>query len=269
MPGGLLAIGGKVSSDGAVLRHFYNNSGGAEGNILILPTASTRIEPGEEVIAALASLGLRRRVEVLTIFKREQAMDPDLARRVRQASGIFLLGGNQMRLTATLGGTLLQQELLAAHQAGLTVAGTSAGATALSKLMIAYGRNGAIPRRGSANIIPGLGFTDGVIFDQHFRQRHRFGRLIYAVACNPGYLGIGIDEDTAAWVVDGCLEVVGRSAVTIVDGEEIEDTNVAEVSPQQVVAVSGIRLHLLNHGCKFDLRTRRATLAIEKIESRE
>src|SRR5512142_1450039 len=128
MSGGLLAIGGKVSADGLVLRHFLEHSGGVDGNILLLPTASVRVDPGEEVVAALTSLGLRRKAEVLEIYQREQAMDARLAKRVREASGVFMLGGNQMRLTAILGGTLLQAELLKAHQAGLTVAGTSAGA---------------------------------------------------------------------------------------------------------------------------------------------
>jgi cyanophycinase len=267
MPGGLLAIGGAISMDGLVLRFFLNKCGGADGRIVIIPTASSRSDAGLDLVAALRALGLRQDAVIVDVYHREQAHNPEYIRLIKDATGVYMLGGNQMRLTAVLGGTPLLQALQDAHQNNVTIAGTSAGATALSKLMIAYGRNGVIPRRGSTNIVPGLGLIDGVIFDQHFRQRHRFGRLIYAVACNPGYLGVGIDEDTGVWVADGCLEVIGHSVATVIDGAEITESNVAEVPVQGVVAVSGIRLHLLNHGCQFNLAERRATIYYEKIET--
>jgi cyanophycinase len=130
--------------------------------------------------------------------------------------------------------------------------------------MLAYGKNGATPRQSSAQFVPGLGFTNRIIFDQHFRQRDRLGRLLYAVANHPGKLGVGVDENTAAVIeADGptqteVLTVIGQNAVTIVDGRAIEATDVSELKPRQPVAVSGVRLHVLTHGCTFHLPEYRA-----------
>jgi cyanophycinase len=118
--------------------------------------------------------------------------------------------------------------------------------------MIAYGKGGPTPREGLARFSPGLGFTDKFVFDQHFRQRDRLGRLIYAVAAYPGALGVGLDENTAAIVEDdSAITVCGAGAVTLVDGSQIQSTDVADVENRGPVAVSNLKIHILTHDCRY------------------
>ena len=151
--------------------------------------------------------------------------------------------------------------MMDAYHRGVIIAGTSAGAAVMSKVMIAYGKGGPTPREGIAQFAPGLGLTDKIVFDQHFRQRDRLGRLLYLISAHPGLLGVGIDENTAAIVENASfVTVAGSGAVTIVDGSEIESTDVAEIEKGVPVAVSNIRLHVLTSGCSFDIRTRKANI---------
>lgn len=262
MSGTIMAIGGNIRLDGPILETFYQLSGGPDAHIAILPTASDRPESGTEFARRLDELGLRpaRSAWVLPVHARQDASVPEFIECIREATGIFITGGNQVRLAAVLGGTALHRELLAAHQRGVVIAGSSAGSAALGAMMITIGRGGLYARQRMAQFAPGLGIIANVIFDQHFRQRKRLGRLIYAVASNPGFLGIGIDEDTAAVLQGERLSVLGSSAVTIVDGSAITESDVAEAASSQVIAISGVRLHVLTHGCTFDLSTRSARI---------
>lgn len=257
----VMAIGGAVDlARPALLEAFYHRAGGRGARLIILPTASELSEAGREVLEFWQGLGLDQEPCLLDLRRREQAQDPANARLIEAASGIFLTGGAQLRLTAQLGGTLAHQALLSAYQRGAIVAGTSAGAAALGKVMIAYGRGGATPRLAGAQLAPGLGLTDGVIFDQHFRQRDRLGRLLLAVCLQPGVIGVGVDENTAAILQGRWLTMIGQNAVTIVDGSQIADTDVAERSGRQPVAVTGAIVHVLTAGGAFDLEHRRAFL---------
>jgi cyanophycinase len=166
-----------------------------------------------------------------------------------------------MRLPSTIGGTPLEAALLDAYRRGVIVGGTSAGAAVMPKVMIAYGKGGPTPRERIAQFAPGLGLTDRIVFDQHFRQRDRLGRLLYLIAAHPGLLGVGIDENTAAIVEDeSSITVTGSGAVTIVDGSEIKSTNVAEAENGDAVAVSNVRIHILTSGCSFDINMREANI---------
>jgi len=137
----------------------------------------------------------------------------------------------------------------------------------MSKVMIAYGKGGATPREGSARFSPGLGFTDKIIFDQHFRQRDRLGRLAYAISMNPGLLGVGVDENTCAIVEnDSKISVLGRSGITIIDGQDMVSTNVAEMEGSRPIAVSGLKIHVLTEGCSFDMKKREARIPGVRLE---
>jgi cyanophycinase len=184
----------------------------------------------------------------------------DLLDALAQATGIFLTGGEQLRLSTTLGGTSAAMLLRHLNAEGVPVAGTSAGASYLSEHMIASGRSGGSPRVGSVTMAPGLGLTNRVVIDQHFRQRDRLGRLLAAVALNPFAVGAGLDEDTAVFIGPGdVMEVVGTKAVTIVDGSGLELTSLGNAGPRAVVSLIGARVHVLVQGSTFDLRTRRAS----------
>ena len=175
---------------------------------------------------------------------------------IREATGIFLTGGNQLRLSSTIGGTRLADAILERFRHGAVVAGTSAGASAMSSHMIAFGASGATPKHRMAQISAGLGVLPGVIIDQHFQQRNRLGRLLSLIAQNPSLLGLGVDEDTAGVVgPDGILEVIGRGSITVVDGSQSE-TDAWEVRGHRPLMISGVVLHSLPSGYRFDLRHR-------------
>ncbi len=248
----LMAIGGAMDQEDATLmREFIRRAGGPAAKIVILPQASELADTGAQYVSQCLELGAGQAV-ALEFRRREAAGSPEQLEAIRTASGIFLTGGAQMRLATILGGTTLEAELLQAYRRGCLVGGTSAGASILSKTMIAYGKSGPTPRERIVQFSPGLGFTDRFVFDQHFRQRDRLGRLIYAVAAYPAVLGVGLDEDTAVVVeADAALTVYGSGAVTLVDGSQIRHTDIAEVENKGPVAVSNLRINLLTHGCRF------------------
>lgn len=262
----LMAIGGAMNlKKPLILQEFYRRAGERQANLVILPTASSNPDAGRELAEIFGSLGLQQPAQILPLRERSDAFRPEFGVAIRQATGIFFTGGNQVRLSVSLGGTLLAEALHAAFSQGAVIAGTSAGAAILSAVMLAFGKGGPTPRQGIAQFILGLGFTDRVIFDQHFRQRDRLGRLLYAVSNNPGLLGVGVDENTAAILEKDTLYVVGENAVTIVDGQGIQATDVAEITGRKPIAVSGILLHILTHGCQFDLNTRQALIPLKTL----
>jgi cyanophycinase len=187
---------------------------------------------------------------------------------VREATGIFLTGGNQLRLSSTIGGTPLAQAVARRHREGAVVAGTSAGASAMSTHMVAFGASGATPKQRMVQMAAGLGLLPGVIVDQHFEQRNRLGRLLAIIAQNPSLLGIGVDEDTAGVVgPDRVLEVIGRRSVTIIDGAN-SDTDAWEVKAHRPIMISNVILHSLPGGYRFDLE-RRERLAAPMLRAVE
>jgi len=187
---------------------------------------------------------------------REEADAPGPAETVARATGVFMTGGNQLRLSMVVAGTRLGAALLDAHRRGAVVGGTSAGASALSAHMVAFGGPGEVPKQRLAHMSAGLGLLPGAVIDQHFSQRNRLGRLLLLVAESPSQLGIGIDEDTAAVISpDGVLEVLGKGTVTVVDGSKAQ-SDAFEVRARRPVLVSGVVLHALPPGYRFDLGAR-------------
>jgi cyanophycinase len=167
-----------------------------------------------------------------------------------------MTGGNQLRLSMVVSGTRLGAALVDAHRRGVVVGGTSAGASALSAYMVAFGGPGEVPKQRLAHMAAGLGLLPGAVVDQHFTQRNRLGRLLLLVAESPSQLGIGIDEDTAAVIgPDGVLEVLGKGTVTVVDGSRAQ-SDAFEVRARRPVLVSGVVLHALPPGYRFDLGAR-------------
>ena len=168
-----------------------------------------------------------------------------------------MTGGNQLILAAVIAGTRFGDAMRAAYDRGAVVGGTSAGASAVSEHMVAFGDEGDTPRQGTAGLAAGLGLLSGVVIDQHFDQRTRYGRLLSLVARSPSLLGVGVDEDTAA-VIRGerVLEVVGSGCVFVADGSTIvTDAPLAELGAP--LLVSGAVVHTLPAGARFDLRERR------------
>ena len=258
--GFIIPIGGAEERmrDGAILRRFVAMAGGAQARIAVIPTASRRPDAGQDYETLFRTMGVAG-VRVLRIDQRPQAEDAAVLAAVAEASGVFLTGGDQLRLATTLGGTGVARLLRRRNAAGVPVAGTSAGASFLSEHMIARGQEGSTPRADMVSLAPGLGLTNRFIIDQHFRQRDRLGRLLTALAYNPFAIGIGLDEDTAAFFgPDDRLEVVGSGAITVVDPSGLSHSTMDRVRGHEPVGMIGIRLHILVNGDLFDAETREA-----------
>ena len=260
----LMAIGGAVNFEEPVIfEEFIRRAGGAKANIVILPQASSLANTGPEYSETFQKLGVKKKPASLEFRARNEADRKSNLDALRGATAVFIAGGTQLRLTALMGGTKFEEELLAAYQRGTVIAGTSAGTAVQSKIMIAYGRGGPTPRERIAQFSSGLGFTDRIIFDQHFRQRDRLGRLVYAISMYPRLLGVGVDENTAAIVEDDrYITVCGKNAITIVDGKNMKSTNVAEITHSRPVAVTGLTIHVLTEGCSFDVKSRTAVIPL-------
>ena len=272
--GPLVAVGGAEDKlgDRLILRRFIDLAGGNTARIVVVPIASSFAgEVADRYRAVFADLGAAQ-VDVVDAILREQALDPALARPIEAATGIFLSGGNQLRIATLLGGTPVAVALRRCHAQGAVVGGTSAGASVLSQHMIAFGRPGASPSQRMVTLSPGLGLTNRLIIDQHFRQRDRIGRLMAAVALNPFLLGVGVDEDTAL-VLDAqnIAEVVGRHSVTFVDGAEITYSDVYQAKQHANVAIHNARVHVLTHGQRFDVVARRplSPVALPALQAAE
>ena len=267
--GPVVVIGGAEDKRGdrLVLSRLVEMAG-PDPHLVVLSTASMR---GEEAIARYGELFTEMgaaRVTGLRPLTREEADDPAASATVMAANGVFLTGGNQVRLVSVIGGTRLEDALFSARDRGAVIAGTSAGASAVAAHMVAFGRPGASPRHRMVHISAGLGLIEDVIVDQHFEQRGRMGRLLAAVAISPKLLGLGLDEDTAAIVyADRTLEVVGKGSVTIVDGSKVS-TDAYQIKAHRPMMVSGAVVHALPAGYWFDLRARKL-IPPETMEEKE
>ena len=257
-PGALLAIGGAEDKLGkrSVLRSFVALSGGEDAKIAVVPTASSLGPEVVEVYDALfRKLGARDVVPARP-ETREHADDPELAARLDDVTGIFMTGGNQLKLSSIVNGTRFGDAIRAAHERGATVGGTSAGASIQSSHMVAFGSGGATPKQRMTQLAAGLGLVRDCVIDQHFDQRNRYGRLLMIVAQSPSLLGIGVDEDTAAIISNEggrqIMRVTGRGAVTVLDGRNVV-SNAHEARSTAPLLASGVVMHVLPAGAVFNL----------------
>jgi len=259
--GFIVPIGGAEDKEGAanILRKFIEVSGGKCARIVIIPTASSLDDTGRRYEKLFRKLGADE-AKSLPFTSRDDATKGEWLDYIEKADAIFVTGGNQLRLTTILGGTPVAKAIRRANARGVTVGGTSAGAAILSEHMIAFGAEGHTPHAGRVTLVPGFGLTNRIMIDQHFRQRDRLGRLLTALAYNPFAVGVGLDEDTAAFIDHTKkLTVVGAGAITIVDASELSHSSIADTKEGKPVCMTNVRLHVLVDGGTFDLETRRAS----------
>lgn len=256
--GPVMLIGGAEDKvrDRVILSRFAAFAGGAAGHVVVVSTASSLGDLATERYRELfGELGIDE-VTGIRPEERAEAEDQELAASLATATGVFLTGGNQLRLSSVVSGTRLADAIHRAHDRGAVIAGTSAGASAMATHMMAFGRAGETPKQRMAQLAAGLGILHGVVIDQHFEQRGRFGRLLAVVAHSPSLLGIGLDEDTCAIVyADRSLEVVGKGAVTVLDGSHVQ-TDAHQAKGHRPIMVSGAVVHSIPGGTWFDLRAR-------------
>jgi cyanophycinase len=267
--GHLLIIGGAEDKlrQRQILSRFVSLAGGAEARVAIVSTASSLGDEATELYVSLfRQLGIPD-VRGLRPLTRDDANQASSVEAVNGATGVFMTGGNQLRLSSVIGGTALGRAIIDRHKHGSIVAGTSAGASAISTHMVAFGTSGTTPKQRMTQMSAGLGLLPGVIIDQHFEQRNRIGRLLALIAQSPALLGMGIDEDTAALVSpSGVLEVLGKGSVTILDPARLQ-TDAYEVKRHRPMMVSGVILHSLPSGYRFDLRKRRLLAPLRPVSA--
>jgi cyanophycinase len=264
--GPVMPIGGaeETAPGGEVLERFIDLAGGKNARIAIIPTASDDPQRSGEGYAKLfRELGTKK-ADWLRVEQRADANSEEALALLREATGIYISGGDQARLVRLLVGTLVMECIRMRNADGVVVAGTSAGASILSALMMAGGTgigdntNGAAARKGMVDVVAGFGLLQDIIVDQHFSQRGRMGRLLSVFAGTPGLVGIGLDEDTAVLIDrEGTLEVLGSNMVTIIDGRDTI-SDYFDRQNGEVLTTTGSSLHVLADGRHFDLDARRA-----------
>ena len=255
--GALVIIGGAEDRAGGckILREFVRLAGGEEARLAVVAVASQApAETGASYVETFLRLGAAD-AQLLDINTRPDANKARALKAVEEATGVFFTGGDQLRITQLLGGTKLDITLHRRHEAGLVLAGTSAGAAMMSSVMIGGGLPMKQMRLGLVWLEAGMDFLPGVLIDQHFEERGRLRRLLVAVAQHPHDLGLGIDEDTAVVVRDRSFEVLGSGSVTVVDAGGMTYTNLDD-EEDALLAISGVRIHVLPEGFRFDLRNR-------------
>jgi cyanophycinase len=258
--GYIIPIGGAEEklNNPEILDRFVDVCGGKEARIGIIPTASELEDTGRNYEKLFRKLGVKH-AKVLHFVTREDCQSDEDVGYIDKCDGVFMTGGNQLRLSTTLGGTAIAQAIRRRNAEGMHVAGTSAGAAFMPEHMIAGGHEGSTPSPDMVTMAPGLGLTNAFIIDQHFRQRDRLGRLLTALAYNPFAVGIGLDEDTAAFIRPGDeLEVVGSGGITIIDPSDLKYSSMDQARRGEPVSLIGVKLHILVAGGRFEIASRDA-----------
>ena len=242
-----------------ILRRVVQEAGGPSARIEVITTASMiPYEVGESYLNAFGKIGCTN-IGLMHIRSRQDAMDEKYIERIRQCDAVMFSGGNQLRLSVTDGGTEFLAVLKKRYQEeNFLLAGTSAGAMAMSNTMIYEGNATRAHLKGEVKITTGLGFITTVIIDSHFEKRGRFGRLAQAVATNPSCIGIGLGEDTAVLITEGNkLEAFGSGLVVIVDGHEILHSNIADIPEGNPISLENLKVHFCEKGNGYLVRERK------------
>jgi cyanophycinase len=255
--GPVMPIGGaeERSPSGTILNTFVELCGGDEARIMIVPTASSEPDTGEDYVDVFTRIGARS-VEIARIDSREDADNDELITRLSEMTGVFITGGDQARLNKLVVGTRFAETLRECNNEGMVVAGTSAGASIVAAHMMSGGMSEAPPHKGMVEMVAGFGLLQDIIVDQHFSQRGRISRLLVTFAGNPGLIAFGIDENTAMIVTsDGMAKAIGEGSVTVVDGRNVY-SDYHDVEDGQILTITGSHIHVVAPGRIFDLNRR-------------
>ncbi len=256
----VVAIGGNEDKeeDLEILRSTLAVSGKERPSIALITSASSQPEVMAEMYnRVFAKIGTGP-VHILDIRDREGAQDPQRVALVREADVIFFTGGDQLRITSILGASPILREVKRKYfEEECVVAGTSAGASALSETMIYEGESSEALRKGAVQMTSGIGLVQKVIIDSHFIKRGRFSRLMTIVSGNPGIIGLGLGEDTGVIIRDGhLLEAIGNGLIVVFDGCQIGRSNITDIDMGEAIAVENMIVHTLVKGYGYDLGTR-------------
>lgn len=241
-----------------ILAKFVDLCGGKDAVITVIPTASQLDDTGSRYQTIFEDIGVKKTYS-LPINERSDAQKPEYVKTLEKSTGIFITGGNQLRLSTILGGTPIAKAVRQLNAQGVHYAGTSAGAAIVSQHMITGGSTGVVPTENGVNLAPGMGLINTIVVDQHFNERNRFARLLSAVSYNPFLVGIGLDENTAAFIDhNNVFTTVGSGAITVIDPSDIEHSSMAHARPGDALTLVNVRLHILASGGRYDLSERKA-----------
>ena len=250
-----------------ILSRIMEEAGGAMCRIEVVTTASMiPYEVGDNYLNAFGKIGCTN-IGVMHIRNRADAAQAEYLERISTCDVVMFSGGNQLRLSSTFGGTEFLAKTLDRYQnePAFVVAGTSAGAMAMSNTMIYEGNATRAHLKGEVKITTGLGFMDDVIFDSHFEKRGRFARLAQAVATNPSCIGIGLGEDTGMIITDGNkMEAIGSGLVMIVDGHDILHSNIADIPDGNPISIENLKVHFCEHGNGYLLKERDFLMSVSE-----
>ena len=242
-----------------ILRRIVEEAGGLMARIEVITTASMiPFEVGNNYMEAFGRIGCTH-IGMMHIRNREDANKPEYFDRLAECDAVMFSGGNQLRLSATFGGTRLLRLILDRYEnENFVIAGTSAGAMAMSNTMIYEGDASRAHLKGEVKITTGLGFMDDVIFDSHFEKRGRFGRLSQVVGANPSAIGIGLGEDTGMLITQGNrLEAIGSGMVIIIDGTNIRHSNIADIPAGNPMSIENLLVHICAKGNGYIMNERK------------
>lgn len=249
-----------------ILKRVVEEAGGIDARIEVITTASTiPYEVGDNYMNAFGKIGCTN-IGVLHIRNRQDTANPEYLERIKTCNAVMFSGGNQMRLSVTDGGTEFLAVLKKRYQeeAGFVIAGTSAGAMAMSNTMIYEGNAARAYLKGEVKMTAGLGFIDHVIIDSHFEKRGRFVRLTQAVATNPSCIGIGLGEDTGMLITEGNkMEAIGSGLVIIIDGHEMMHSNIADIPDGNPISIENLRVHFCEKGNGYMVKERKFLMEAE------
>ncbi len=242
-----------------ILRRIVDEAGGPLSRIEVITTASTiPYEVGDNYLNAFGKIGCTD-IGLMHIRNRADTANADYLERISTCNVVMFSGGNQLRLSSTFGGTVFFEKILDRfyNEEAFVIAGTSAGAMAMSNTMIYEGNAARAHLKGEVKITTGLGFMDDVIFDSHFEKRGRFGRLAQAVATNPACIGIGLGEDTGMLITNGNkMEAIGSGLVIIIDGHDILHSNIGDIPDGSPISIQNLKVHFCEHGNGYLLKER-------------
>ncbi|PWK20865.1 cyanophycinase [Xanthomarina spongicola] len=249
--------------DEGILYHVVKEAGGVNANIVVIPTASSiPVEVGENYMTAFTTLGCKN-VTVLNIKSKEDSEKEESIQLINDSDCIMFSGGDQSKIKNKIGGTTIHNILLDRfkNEEGFVIAGTSAGAMAMTDEMIAGGSPKDAFVKGAVTMYKGLGLIPELIIDTHFIQRGRFGRVSQAVSKFPNLVGFGLAEDTGMIIKNGndCT-VIGSGMVIVFDGSALTHNNEKVLEEGTPMTMVNLIVNILTNGDLYDIKNRRVSV---------
>ncbi|MEO0409528.1 MAG: cyanophycinase [Cyanobacteria bacterium P01_A01_bin.135] len=240
-----------------ILSTFFERCGGKDAVIAIIPCASREPAAIGDRYRKIFTEMQAKAIEILDIRDRRESEKPEWHQFLEECTGVFITGGDQLRLCGLLADTALMDTVRRRAQLGeIALAGTSAGAAIMGEHMIAGGGSGESPNRSLVDLTDGLNIVPQLIVDQHFHNRNRMARLMSAIAAYPDRLGVGIDEDTCIMLGEQTFQVIGKGTVTIIDPAKLTHTSYPDVGMSDPLSIHNMRVHVLSHGDSYDYQRR-------------